>query len=150
MLRIRTIEETIAQRYAEHLERLIGPEGSYPPVGRSLTYRTAVFQPLALLAWRKQLPASLPEGQVRAFFDQMGQAAVKAGVVSLTAAATLAMPTSVPCRRARIGAMKGWKVAARPSTLMSNTSRTTARSSARLKSTPTLMPALATTTSGRP
>ncbi|MCG4734478.1 DUF2264 domain-containing protein, partial [Casaltella massiliensis] len=31
-----------------------------------LTYRTAVFQPLAQLAWRKQLPASLPEGQVRA------------------------------------------------------------------------------------
>lgn len=55
-----------AQRYCEHLERLIGPEGSYPPIGRSLTYRTAVFQPLALLAWRKQLPASLPEGQVRA------------------------------------------------------------------------------------
>ncbi|HEY0953366.1 MAG TPA: DUF2264 domain-containing protein [Roseateles sp.] len=55
-----------AQRYCEHLERFIGPEGSYPPVGRSLTYRTAVFQPLALLAWRKQLPASLPEGQVRA------------------------------------------------------------------------------------
>jgi hypothetical protein len=55
-----------AQRYCEHLERFIGPEGSYPPIGRSLTYRTAVFQPLALLAWRKQLPASLPEGQVRA------------------------------------------------------------------------------------
>jgi hypothetical protein len=55
-----------AQRYCEHLERFIGPEGSYPPIGRSLTYRTAVFQPLALLAWRKQLPKSLPEGQVRA------------------------------------------------------------------------------------
>ncbi|RZJ85378.1 MAG: DUF2264 domain-containing protein [Massilia sp.] len=55
-----------AQRYCEHLERFIGPQGSYPPIGRSLTYRTAVFQPLALLAWRKQLPASLPEGQVRA------------------------------------------------------------------------------------
>lgn len=54
-----------AQRYCEHLERFVGPEGSYPPIGRSLTYRTAVFQPLALLAWRKQLPASLPEGQVR-------------------------------------------------------------------------------------
>jgi len=54
-----------AQRYCEHLERMVGPEGSYPPIGRSLTYRTAVFQPLALLAWRKQLPASLPEGQVR-------------------------------------------------------------------------------------
>jgi len=54
------------QRYCEHLERFISPQGTYPPVGRSLTYRTAVFQPLALLAWRKQLPASLPEGQVRA------------------------------------------------------------------------------------
>lgn len=55
-----------AQRYCEHLERFVGPEGTYPPIGRSLTYRTAVFQPLALLAWRKQLPQSLPEGQVRA------------------------------------------------------------------------------------
>jgi hypothetical protein len=54
------------QRYGEHLERFISPAGTYPPIGRSLTYRTAVFQPLALLAWRKQLPASLPEGQVRA------------------------------------------------------------------------------------
>jgi len=54
------------QRYSEHLERFISPQGSYPPIGRSLTYRTAVFQPLGLLAWRKQLPPSLPEGQVRA------------------------------------------------------------------------------------
>jgi hypothetical protein len=54
------------QRYCEHLERLVSPEGTYPVIGRSLTYRTAAFQPLALLAWRKQLPASLPEGQVRA------------------------------------------------------------------------------------
>jgi hypothetical protein len=54
------------QRHAEHLERFISPEGTYPPIGRSITYRTAAFQPLALLAWRKQLPASLPEGQVRA------------------------------------------------------------------------------------
>lgn len=54
------------QRYGEHLERFVSPEGSFPPIGRSLTYRTAAFQPLALLAWRKQLPASLPEGQVRA------------------------------------------------------------------------------------
>jgi hypothetical protein len=54
------------QRFGEHLERLIGPDGSYAPIGRSLTYRTAVFQPLGLLAWRKRLPPSLPEGQVRA------------------------------------------------------------------------------------
>ena len=54
-----------AQRYSEHLERFVSPEGTFPPFGRSLTYRTAVFQPLALLAWRKQLPAKLPERQVR-------------------------------------------------------------------------------------
>jgi hypothetical protein len=53
------------QRYADHLERMISPEGTFPPIGRSLTYRTAVFQPLALLSWRKQLPDVLPEGQVR-------------------------------------------------------------------------------------
>ena len=53
------------QRYGEHLERFISPTGTYPPIGRSLTYRTAAFQPLALLAWRKQLPENLPEGQVR-------------------------------------------------------------------------------------
>lgn len=54
------------QRYGEHLERLIGPDGSYAPIGRSLTYRTAAFQPLGLLAWREKLPPSLPPGQVRA------------------------------------------------------------------------------------
>jgi hypothetical protein len=54
------------QRHGEHLERLIAPDGSYAPIGRSLTYRTAAFQPLGLLAWRKRLPQSLPEGQVRA------------------------------------------------------------------------------------
>lgn len=54
------------QRFAENLERMISPEATFPPIGRSLTYRTAAFQPLGLLAWRKQLPASLPEGQVRA------------------------------------------------------------------------------------
>jgi len=54
-----------AQRYSEHLERFVSPEGTFPPFGRSLTYRTAVFQPLALLAWRKTLPAKLSEGQVR-------------------------------------------------------------------------------------
>ncbi|TCP31835.1 hypothetical protein EV292_10914 [Sphingomonas sp. BK235] len=55
-----------AQRYAEHLERMIAPDGSFAAIGRSLTYRTAVHQPLALLAWRGELPASLPAGQVRA------------------------------------------------------------------------------------
>ena len=62
------------QRYGEHLERFISPQGTFPPIGRSLTYRTAAFQPLALLAWRKQLPKSLPEGQVRAALQAVHQA----------------------------------------------------------------------------
>ena len=62
------------QRFAEHLERFISPQGTFPPIGRSLTYRTAAFQPLALLAWRKQLPASLPEGQVRAAMQSVHEA----------------------------------------------------------------------------
>jgi len=53
------------QRFSEHLERFVSPEGTFPMFGRSLTYRTAAFQPLALLALRKQLPAKLSEGQVR-------------------------------------------------------------------------------------
>jgi hypothetical protein len=66
--RRRAVEQAIKrmQRYGEHLERLIAPDGSYAPIGRSLTYRTSVFQPLGLLAWRRRLPRSLSEGQVRA------------------------------------------------------------------------------------
>ena len=55
-----------AQRYAEHLERMIGPDGAYAAAGRSLTYRTAVHQPLGHLAWQGLLPPTLPPGQVRA------------------------------------------------------------------------------------
>jgi hypothetical protein len=62
------------QRYSEHLERFISTDGSFPPIGRSLTYRTAAFQPLALLALRKQLPASLPEGQIRAALQAVHKA----------------------------------------------------------------------------
>ena len=54
------------QKYAVILERFISPEGTYPVVGRSIPYRMAVFQPLAQLAWRKQLPKELSNGQVRA------------------------------------------------------------------------------------
>lgn len=54
------------QRYAEQLERMISPEGTYPPIGRSLTYRTAAFQPLALMALRHSLPTKTTPGQVRA------------------------------------------------------------------------------------
>lgn len=54
------------QRFGMILERLISPEGTFPVFGRSITYRTAVLQPLALLALRGWLPKELPGGQVRA------------------------------------------------------------------------------------
>jgi hypothetical protein len=63
-----------AQRLGEHLERFVSPIGTFPPLGRSATYRTGAFQVLAFLAWRKELPASLPEGQVRAALQSVHQA----------------------------------------------------------------------------
>ena len=54
------------QKYAVILERMISPEGTFPVYGRSIPYRMAVFQPLAQLAWREQLPEELHNGQVRA------------------------------------------------------------------------------------
>lgn len=53
------------QRFGQILERLIAPEGTFPTFGRSMTYRLGVFQPLALLALREDLPKELLEGQVR-------------------------------------------------------------------------------------
>ena len=54
------------QRFGEHLERMIGPDGAYAAIGRSLTYRTAAHQVLGVLAWRGWLPESLSPGRVRA------------------------------------------------------------------------------------
>ena len=53
------------QRFGVILERLISPEGTFPVFGRSITYRTAVLQPLAMLAWHERLPQELTNGQVR-------------------------------------------------------------------------------------
>ncbi len=54
-----------SRRYAEVLERFISPEGTYPPVGRSLCYRFGVFQLLAQIALIKQLPEGVSPEQVR-------------------------------------------------------------------------------------
>ena len=53
------------QRYAVLQERMIASDGSYPAIGRSLTYRIGAFQPLAQLALNKQLPQQLSPAQVR-------------------------------------------------------------------------------------
>jgi hypothetical protein len=54
-----------ARRYAVIQERLISPEGTYPPVGRSLCYRFGAFQILGQIALMKQLPDELSPAQVR-------------------------------------------------------------------------------------
>ncbi len=54
------------QRQAEFLERMISPEGTYPAFGRSITYRTGIFQALGHAALLHQLPDGLTPGQVRA------------------------------------------------------------------------------------
>jgi len=54
-----------AQRYAAVLERLISPEGTFPPVGRSIAYRFGALQLLAQMALRRDLPEGLLPAQVR-------------------------------------------------------------------------------------
>lgn len=54
-----------AQKFSIVLERLISPEGTFPVFGRSIPYRMATMQPLALMAWYGKLPDGLTDGQVR-------------------------------------------------------------------------------------
>ena len=54
------------QKYAIVLERFISPDGTFPVFGRSIPYRLAAMQPLALMAWYQTLPKELTNGQVRA------------------------------------------------------------------------------------
>jgi hypothetical protein len=58
-------EEPRARRYAAVQERLIAPDGSFPPIGRSLAYRCGAFQLLAQMALRRALPGGVSPAQVR-------------------------------------------------------------------------------------
>jgi hypothetical protein len=54
-----------AQRYAAIQERLIAPDGTFPPIGRSLCYRFGAFHLLAEIALRRALPEPVAPSQVR-------------------------------------------------------------------------------------
>jgi hypothetical protein len=54
-----------AKRYAAVLERLIAPDGSFPPIGRSIAYRCGAFHLLAAMALRRALPDGVSPAQVR-------------------------------------------------------------------------------------
>lgn len=52
-------------RYAQLQERMIAPDGTYPVIGRSVTYRFAAFQTLAQSALSRRLPENVSPAQVR-------------------------------------------------------------------------------------
>lgn len=58
-----------ARRHAETLERMIGADGAFPAIGRSITYRCGAFHLLAHLAWRGQLPETLSAARIRGCLD---------------------------------------------------------------------------------
>lgn len=59
------LEKERYARYAEQLERMISPEGTFPIVGRSLAYRFGAFHGLSDVAYRKMLPEIVNPAQVR-------------------------------------------------------------------------------------
>lgn len=54
------------ERYAVGQERMISPEGTFPPIGRSITYRTGALQALSQIALMEKLPKEIKPAQVRA------------------------------------------------------------------------------------
>ena len=54
-----------AKRYVSIQERLIAPDGTFPPIGRSISYRCAAFQHLAQAALQGWLPYDLVPMQIR-------------------------------------------------------------------------------------
>jgi hypothetical protein len=59
------LELTRAKRYAAIQERMISPEATYPPIGRSLAYRFGAFQLLSKMALQHALPKDILPQQVR-------------------------------------------------------------------------------------
>jgi hypothetical protein len=57
--------ELRARRYAAILERQIAPDGSFPPIGRSIAYRFGAFHLLAQAALKHRLPKEVRPAQVR-------------------------------------------------------------------------------------
>ena len=60
-------------RLASQLERVISPEGTYPLVGKSLTYRCGVFHSLSQAALLKVLPRNINPAQVRSALTKVLQ-----------------------------------------------------------------------------
>jgi hypothetical protein len=75
MIPVRESEEALKRmiRFAELQERMISPEGTYPVIGRSLTYRIGAFQALAQVALMEKLPNAVLPAQVRCALTKVMQ-----------------------------------------------------------------------------
>ena len=60
-----------ARRYGEILERMIAPDGTFPPLGRSLAYRFGAFQHLSQMALQHNLGQQVSPAQVRCALTAM-------------------------------------------------------------------------------
>lgn len=67
-----------AKRYAAIQERLISPEGTFPPIGRSLPYRFGAFQLLAQMSLQHRLPDDVKPAQVRCALSAVIQRMIEA------------------------------------------------------------------------
>ena len=54
-----------SSRLSSQLERCISPEGTFPVIGKSMTYRSGVFHTLSQVALLKILPRNIEVAQVR-------------------------------------------------------------------------------------
>ena len=53
------------QKFVSIQEHSVSPDGSYPPYGRSLTYRCGAFHALAMAAWLHDLPETVTPAMAR-------------------------------------------------------------------------------------
>jgi hypothetical protein len=77
-LALKTKEDARALRYAAIQERLVAPDGSYPAIGRSITYRCGAFHHLAEMARRQRLPETLSPAQARSVLTAVIQRTLSA------------------------------------------------------------------------
>lgn len=53
------------RKFVSIQEHSVAPDGSYPPYGRSLTYRCGAFHALAMAAWLRKLPDTVSPAMAR-------------------------------------------------------------------------------------
>lgn len=53
------------RKFVSIQEHSVAPDGSYPPYGRSLTYRCGAFHALAMAAWLEKLPQTVSPAMAR-------------------------------------------------------------------------------------